>query len=118
MLSSKNLDYQDFRRVAFMMKDGVHLTEKGMFEIKGIKENMNSKRSFEERWNYLDKAQPVLNNEWVQAFIDSSSLAHSLTLPSLRKWSAPSIIGPIRILGLHARPVLVLPECKIQVKYV
>jgi hypothetical protein len=49
LLSSKNLDYQDFRRVAFMMKDGVHLTENGMLEIKGIKENMNSKRSFEER---------------------------------------------------------------------
>jgi hypothetical protein len=71
LLTSKNLDYQDFRRVAYMMRDGLHLNEGGMAEILAIKENMNSKRSFEERWNYLDKTEPiVLNNEWVQAFID------------------------------------------------
>lgn len=71
LLTSKNLDYLDFRKVAYMMKDGLHLNEKGMMEIMSIKDNMNSKRSFEERWNYLDKAAPIiLNNEWVQAFID------------------------------------------------
>jgi hypothetical protein len=32
-----------------MMKDGLHLNEKGMMEIMSIKDNMNSKRSFEER---------------------------------------------------------------------
>ena len=71
LLTSKNLDYQDFRRIAYMMKDGLHLNEEGMTNIITIKENMNSKRSFEERWNYLDKYGPIiLNNEWVQAFID------------------------------------------------
>lgn len=71
LLSSKNLDYQDFKKVAFMLKDGLHLNEEGMNNIFSVKENMNSKRSFEERWNYLDKAGPItLNNEWVQAFID------------------------------------------------
>jgi lysophospholipase L1-like esterase len=49
LLTSKNLDYLDFRKVAYMMKDGLHLNEKGMMEIMSIKDNMNSKRSFEER---------------------------------------------------------------------
>jgi len=71
LLSSKNLDYQDFRTVAFMMKDRLHLNKEGMNKVISIKENMNSSRSFEERWNYLDKAGHItLNNEWVQAFID------------------------------------------------
>lgn len=71
LLTSKNLDYQDFRKVAYMMKDGLHLDKEGMEKIISIKENMNSLRSFEERWNYLDKAEPILlSNEWVQAFID------------------------------------------------
>lgn len=71
LLTSKNLDYQDLKKVAFMMKDGLHLTEDGFKNILLIKENMNSSRPFEDRWNYLDKAEPIiLNNEWVQAFID------------------------------------------------
>jgi len=49
LLSSKYLDYQDFKKVAFMIKDGLHLNEQGMNSIISIKENMNSKRSFEER---------------------------------------------------------------------
>jgi hypothetical protein len=49
LLTSKNLDYQDFRKVAFMMVDKLHLTEEGGDNIRSIKENMNSKRSFEER---------------------------------------------------------------------
>lgn len=71
LLTSKHLDYQDFRKVAYMMKDGLHLNEEGMKKIKLIKENMNSLRSFDDRWNYLDQAEPIiLSNEWVQAFID------------------------------------------------
>lgn len=44
LLTSKNLDYQDFRRVAYMIRDGGREAD-----ILAIKENMNSKRSFEER---------------------------------------------------------------------
>ena len=33
LLTSKNLDYQDFKIVAYMMKDGLHLTEEGMKKI-------------------------------------------------------------------------------------
>jgi len=49
LLTSKNLDYQDFKKVALMMQEGLHLTAEGVSSILSIKENMNSKRSFEER---------------------------------------------------------------------
>jgi len=49
LLTSKNLDYKDFRKVAYMMKDGLHKDKEGMQTIISIKENMNSLRSFEER---------------------------------------------------------------------
>lgn len=69
LLTSKNLDYLDFKKVAFLMKDKVHL--KDVEDIQAIKKNMNSSRSFEERWSYLKSCEPIkLNNEWVQAFID------------------------------------------------
>lgn len=69
--TSKNLDYQDFKKVALLMKDKQHLNPKVKEEIVLIKNNMNSLRSFEERWNYLKNSEPIsLSSEWVQAFVD------------------------------------------------
>lgn len=71
LLTSKNLDYLDFKKVALLIKDKLHLNEEGYKNIMLVKNNMNSKRSFEDRWNYLNKFEHIkLNNEWVQAFID------------------------------------------------
>jgi hypothetical protein len=40
-----------------------------------IKNNMNSKRSFDQRWYFNDRLEiKKLNNEWVQAFIDIRGL--------------------------------------------
>lgn len=69
--TSKNLDYQDFKKVALLMKDKQHLNPKVKEEIVLIKNNMNSLRSFEERWNYLKNSEPIkLCSEWIQAFVD------------------------------------------------
>nr|AMX22321.1 hypothetical protein [Cryphonectria parasitica] len=40
----KALDYLDWRKVAFLMKEGLHLTEKGLKEIQSIKAGMNKGR--------------------------------------------------------------------------
>jgi hypothetical protein len=69
--TSKNLDYKDFKKVALLMKDKQHLNPKVKEEIVLIKNNMNSLRSFEERWNYLKNSEPIkLCSEWIQAFVD------------------------------------------------
>ncbi len=69
LLTSKNLDYLDFKKVALLMKDKVHLEDVKVIQV--IKKNMNNSRSFEERWSYLKSCEPIkLNNEWVKAFID------------------------------------------------
>jgi len=41
---SKLLDYQDFRKIALLMNDKVHLTKQGLAQIKKIKEGMNTGR--------------------------------------------------------------------------
>jgi len=47
LLGKKLLDYKDFSRVAFLMKDKAHLTEKGVNKIRKIKMQMNTGRKFE-----------------------------------------------------------------------
>lgn len=66
------MDFLDFKKVAFMLKKGNHLQEISVKKIISIKDRMNNKRPYEERWNYFfsKKKQIILNKEWVQAFID------------------------------------------------
>jgi hypothetical protein len=44
VLGAKNLDYQDFKKAAVLIKNGEHLTEEGMINILKLKENMNKGR--------------------------------------------------------------------------
>jgi len=47
LIGVKAKDYQDFKKVAELMKTGEHLTPQGIEKIKQIKLNMNKGRNFE-----------------------------------------------------------------------
>lgn len=71
LITSKNLDYLDFKKVAILMKDKQHLNPEILKNIILIKNNMNSLRSFDERWTYLKNLGSIkLSDSWVQAFVD------------------------------------------------
>lgn len=76
LITSKNLDYQDWKEVALLIKDKLHLNKDIQKKILLIKDNMNSLRNFEERWNFLKNTEVILSNEWVQAFIDGEGCFH------------------------------------------
>ena len=63
LVGSKHLDFLDFKRAIFLSRENLG-------EILSIKKNMNKKRSFEERWNFLNKSSLDFKPEWLQAFID------------------------------------------------
>ena len=46
LLGTKSLDYQDWSKIANLMKDGSHLTIEGLNQIKNIKSGMNTGRKF------------------------------------------------------------------------
>ena len=46
LLGNKLLDYQDFCKIAYLIRDKAHLTEKGVNEIRKIKIKMNTGRTF------------------------------------------------------------------------
>lgn len=70
LVGSKQLDFLDWKRAILLYKKSVDIKSADIKSIITIKENMNSNRSFEERWNYLNGVSIVLKNEWVQAFVD------------------------------------------------
>jgi biotin synthase-like enzyme len=63
-VGSKQLDFLDWKEAILTY------VNKDINAVLIIKEKMNSKRSFEERWNYLSKVNIVLRPEWIQAFVD------------------------------------------------
>lgn len=65
LVGSKQLDFLDWKKAILLFKKSVDI-----HSILTIKKNMNSNRSFEERWNYLNGTTIDLKNEWVQAFVD------------------------------------------------
>lgn len=64
LVTSKNLDYLDFKKVVFFK------SKLSLDEILSIKDNINSKRSFEESLKFYKNKNIILVGEWIQAFID------------------------------------------------
>lgn len=95
LFTSKNLDYLDFRKVALLMKDKLHLNKEVMDNILLIKSNMNSKRSFEQRWSYLKGSEPInLTNEWVQAFVDGEGSFQFLIMNAMSRGKPYIALSP------------------------
>jgi len=44
IIGNKSVDFADFTKVSLLIKDKVHLTEKGLKDISGIKNSMNKRR--------------------------------------------------------------------------
>jgi len=66
LVGSKRLDYLDWKKAILLSNDMLANAN----TILSLKEKMNSKRSFDERWNYLNTLNIDLKPEWIQAFID------------------------------------------------
>nr|YP_010555482.1 LAGLIDADG endonuclease [Ramaria rubella]UYR22231.1 LAGLIDADG endonuclease [Ramaria rubella] len=79
LLSSKQLNYLDFKKIIKLISDGDHLNSEGIIEIKKISSEMNINRSFLDKWSFFSKQDSdknillteALKPEWVQSFTDS-----------------------------------------------
>jgi hypothetical protein len=65
LVGSKQLDFLDWKEAIINYNNN-----KQIKQVLNIKEKMNTKRSFKERWLYLNDRQIILSPEWIQAFID------------------------------------------------
>ena len=77
-LTSKFLNFNDWKLIAIKISKKEHLTSKGLIEIKSIIGNMNKERSFEDKYNFCKNSLgltvngEITNNlpaEWVQTFL-------------------------------------------------
>jgi hypothetical protein len=59
--TSKNLNFKDWKEVAILIKEKKHFSRKGVQEILDLLSRMNTKRSFEDKYNYCLRSAPHLN---------------------------------------------------------
>ena len=52
LITSKNLNFNDFKKAIFIIKSGEHLTENGIKKLMEIISLMNTKRSFKDKWEF------------------------------------------------------------------
>jgi LAGLIDADG endonuclease len=80
LLTSKYLNYLDFKRAIEMLKNGEHLTREGIEKLKEMAQNMNTNRSFKDKWQFTQEhlgpglsqgqgcPKAVLTPQWIQGF--------------------------------------------------
>jgi hypothetical protein len=73
LFSSKRANFLDLERVAHMIGAKEHLTQEGLDKIRLIKANMNSKRIYADKVNFMDsiKDEIKLTPGWLSGFIDA-----------------------------------------------
>ncbi len=86
LVSSKHLDYLDFRKAVGLFKNGSRFVSENKDLILYIKQGMNKSRSFEERWKFYKFTEiPTLEPEWIQAFIDGEGSFQFLTSDTVNR---------------------------------
>nr|YP_009486090.1 hypothetical protein [Cantharellus lutescens]AWA82215.1 hypothetical protein [Cantharellus lutescens] len=71
LITSKQLNYLAFKEIAILTKDKEYLNLQGLNNIIAISNSMNSRRSFLEKWTFLEQQKlNQIDPHWLQAFID------------------------------------------------
>lgn len=70
LITSKCLNYIDFKSAVILMNNKKHFKLEGINELKSIKIKMNKARSFKEKYEFCSKENSMLKPEWIQGFID------------------------------------------------
>lgn len=70
LVTSKALDYDNWKQVAHILKDKGHTQREGKQRIFTLKSNINQSRPDFERWNYLKSKNITIDPNWLSGFID------------------------------------------------
>jgi len=113
LVGSKHLDFLSFKKAILLRKsvagsEGVKNKDKILF----YKNSMNKKRSYEERWNYLNKLSFNLHPAWVQAFVDGEGCFQCRIADTVSRNSAYISVNPTLEIAQNSHDVEVLNAIK------
>ena len=111
-LTSKELNYRDWKKICLIMSQKEHLTIEGMEKINKIVSLMNKNRSFEDKYNHCKSFLALSDNEvkynlpqhWVQGFLTGEGLFYI--------YLSGTVVNPSLELGQNSHDVAILIALK------
>ena len=111
-LTSKELNYRDWKKICLIMSQKEHLTIEGMEKINKIVSLMNKNRSFEDKYNHCKSFLALSDNEvkynlpqhWVQGFLTGEGLFYI--------YLNGTVVNPSLELGQNSHDVAILLALK------
>jgi hypothetical protein len=72
LVTSKYLNFLDFKKAILFIKSGEHLSSDGIIKLREIISKMNTNRSFSDKWTFcFNQASNIfIKPEWIQSFSD------------------------------------------------
>jgi len=83
LVTSKQLNYIDFKSAVILMSNKKHYTRVGIDILKDIKSKMNRARLFKDKYDFCWGNDIILEEEWIQGFF-------SLSCKTISHWNEPS----------------------------
>lgn len=111
LVGSKYLDFLSFKQAADILNSDIPQIEK-FNKLNIIKNKMNKSRSFEERWNYLQYKNIVLDKAWVQAFIDGEGTFQCRIAETKSRNSTYIAVNPTLEIAQNTHDIKVLDSIK------
>lgn len=113
LITSKQLNYLSFKSIVKLLKNKEHLTNDGLNKIKEIRNTMNSRRTFLEKWIYLNSINNrVLDPHWLQAFIDGEGSFQFGIATRISRGRPYMATTPTMEIGQNTHDVIVLKWIK------
>lgn len=120
-LTSKNLNFKDWKKVGTLISKNKNLTREGVEEINNILSNMNTKRSFQEKYNYCNSYLNLnsegfvnfsLPSSWVQGFLDGEATFYVYLTPLSVGLTEPKLCNPSLEVAQNSHDISILLALK------
>lgn len=109
LVSSKHLDYLDWKKAIALFKDKSRLKNKDL--IVSIKEGMNRGRTFEKRWSRFNGI-PHIEASWLQAFIDCEGSFQFLISDTFNRNKPYLAVQPTLEIAQNSHDIMLLEAIK------
>lgn len=113
LVTSKQLNFLAFKEIALMLTNNPTISNIELARIEELISNMNSRRTFSEKWTYLSESTlPALDPNWVQAFIDGEGSYQFGIADRISRWSSYVATTPTLEIAQNTHDVKVLDMIK------
>uniref|UniRef100_UPI00223816D7 LAGLIDADG endonuclease n=1 Tax=Ramaria rubella TaxID=113071 RepID=UPI00223816D7 len=120
-LTSKYLNFSDWKKIAFIMTNKEHLSPEGLKKVKYFSSKMNTSRDFEDKYNHCKNFLGLNTNgeitfeltaQWLQSFLDGEGMFYNYISENNRNGHTSPVVDSSLEIGQSSHDVAILLAIK------